>query len=166
MGAVTANATTSTGATSNTVPLARLMGMAFRQLIDDLHARLAERGWTDVRQSFGFVLLAIRDEETTTTELARLLGVSKQATSKLLDAMALGRYVERRSAVSGDGRVKTVALAPRGHELLTAVEAIYTELEAEWSEVIGATGLEQTRARLERVLRSRHGGQLPQLRPA
>ena len=147
------------------VPLARLMGMAFRQLIDDLHIRLKAQGWHDVRPSYGFVLLAIRDQDTTTTELARLLGVTKQATSKLLDAMEHGRYVERRSGI-GDGRSKAVALAERGHELLAAVEAIYAELESEWADVIGTTALEQTRTRVERVLRARHGGQLPRLRPA
>jgi DNA-binding MarR family transcriptional regulator len=147
------------------IPLARLMGMGFRQLIDDLHVRLEARGWHDVRPSYGFVLLAIRDQDTTTTVLADVLGVTKQATSKLLDAMEHGRYIERRST-GGDGRMKTVTLAPRGHELLAAVEAIYTELESEWAAIIGPTGLEQTRTRLERVLRARHGGQLPQLRPA
>ena len=65
------------------VPLARLMGMGFRLLIDDLHDRLAAQGWRDIRPAYGFALLAIRDGETTTTELARLLGVTKQATSKL-----------------------------------------------------------------------------------
>jgi DNA-binding MarR family transcriptional regulator len=147
------------------IPLARLLGMAFRQLVDDLHVRLVERGWHDVRESYGFVLLAVRDRDTTTTELARLLGVSKQAVSKLLDMMEDGRYVHR-SAATDDGRVKTVALAPRGRDLLAAVEAIYAELEAEWAGVIGATALEQTRMRVERVLRARHGGDLPQLRPA
>ena len=146
------------------VPMARLLGMAFRHLVDDLHVRLEMQGWDDVRQSYGVVLLALRHQDSTTTDLARLMDVTKQATSKLLDAMEEGRYIERRSG-NNDGRVKVVALAPRGHELLAAVEAIYTELESEWAEVIGTTGLEQTRHRLERVLRARHGGELPQLRP-
>lgn len=146
------------------VPLARLLGMAFRQFVDDLHVRLKDRGWDDVRPSYGFVLLAIRDQDTTTTALAELLGVSKQATSKLLDAMVASEFIERR-VHPDDGRVKTIALAPRGQELLSAVEEIYAELEAEWSEVIGETALGQTRSRLDRALRARHGGALPQLRP-
>ena len=52
---------------ASSLPLARLMGMAFRQMIDDLHAALRDQGWDDVRESYGFVLLAIREEETTTT---------------------------------------------------------------------------------------------------
>lgn len=146
------------------IPLARLMGMAFRQMIDDLHVRLVERGWLDVRQSFGFVLLAIRDHQTTTTELAALLGVSKQATSKLLDAMEESGFVARRGAPE-DGRIKTVALAPRGRLLLAEVEQIYSDLEAQWAQVIGEAALRQTRSRLEQVVRDRQGGELPRLRP-
>jgi len=76
------------------------------------------------------------------------------------------RRLVRRRASDDDARTKVVALAPRGHELLAAVELIYADLEAEWAEVIGPTAVEQTRTRLERVLRARHGGELPQLRPA
>ena len=146
------------------VPLARLVGMAFRQLVDDLHGALRARGWTDVRESYGFVLLALRDQQTTTGELAGLLGVSKQATSKLLEAMEAGGFVTRRPA-SDDGRTKVVTIATRGRELLVEVEAIYAELEAGWADVIGEVALDQTRSRIERVVRSRHDGTLPSLRP-
>ena len=42
------------------VPMARLLAMAYRQLIDGLHERLPAVGFTDVRPSYGFVLLAVR----------------------------------------------------------------------------------------------------------
>ena len=112
------------------MPLARLLAVAYRQLIDGLHRRLAEAGWEDVRPTYGFVLLALRDRERSVSELAGLLGVSKQATSKLLDQMAEGRCVTR-AVSTDDARRRTVALAQRGHELLAAVEAIYADLEAE-----------------------------------
>lgn len=147
------------------MPLARLLGLGFRQLIDDLHVRLVERGWTDVRESYGFVLLALREQETTTTELGALLGVSKQAMSKLLDAMDAAGYVERRDDPR-DGRAKAVGLAGRGRALLAVVESIYTDLEAEWAGVIGPAAVVDLRHGIEAVLRSRHGGELPRLRPA
>ena len=146
------------------IPLARLLAMAFRMLVDDLHAALADAGWTDVRESYGFVLLALRAGDQSVTELARLLGVSKQATSKLLDGMESSGYVERRDA-GHDARAKAVGIAPRGRELLAAVETIYARLEDEWAAVIGGTALQQTRTRVERVLRARFGDDLPRLRP-
>ena len=146
------------------VPLARLLVIAYRQLIDGLHERLRERGWTDVRESYGFVLLATRGAPTTTTDLAALLGVSKQATSKLLDAMEASGYVMR-SVDPDDARVKVVELAPRGHQLLAVVEQVYAELEGEWASTIGAAGIEQIRGDLTEVLLANNDGVLPPVRP-
>jgi len=131
---------------------------------DGLHERLHERGWADVRESYGFVLLATRGAPTTTTDLAALLGVSKQATSKLLEAMEVSGYV-RRTADPIDARVKVVELADRGHELLAVVEQVYAELEAEWAATIGSAAVEQVRAGLLGVLLAGNEGTLPAVRP-
>jgi DNA-binding MarR family transcriptional regulator len=146
------------------VPMARLLAMSYRLLIDGLHARLREQGWTDVRPAFGFVLLATRDRATTSTELAAVLGISKQAASKLVDAMKDAGYVSRSPGVR-DARERTVELAERGHRLLSAVEQIYQDLEAEWGEVIGDRAVGQTRRNLSRVVLAAHGGEFPAIRP-
>ena len=88
-------------------PLARLFAVGYRQLIDGLHDRLRDRGWTDVRPAFGFVLLAARDQPTSVTELAELMGMTKQAASKLVDAMVSSGYIQRgtdprRAAAAGN----------------------------------------------------------------
>jgi DNA-binding MarR family transcriptional regulator len=98
--------------------------MAFRDLIDGLHDRLVERGWHDVRGSYGYVFLAVRDEAHTTTEIGSLVGMTKQAASKLIDAMEASGYV-RRHADAHDARAKLVSATARGRRLLEAVEAIY-----------------------------------------
>src|SRR5262249_37639909 len=100
-------------------PLARLFAIAYRQLIDGLHDRLRAQSWTDVRPAFGFVLLAAREQPTSVTELATLMGMTKQAASKLVDAMVSGGYV-RRGADAEDGRQRPVSLTGRGEELLSA----------------------------------------------
>jgi DNA-binding MarR family transcriptional regulator len=138
--------------------------MAFRDLIDDLHERLAERGWNDVRPPYGFVLLAARERSTTAAELATLLGISKQATSQLLDAMSSANYV-RREPSAVDARQRAVVLTARGRELLAAVEAVYQELDDEWAEIIGRSALESLRTAITQVLLDRHRGQLPPVRP-
>lgn len=147
------------------IPLARLLALAFNWMIDELHERLRANGWDGVRPAFGFHLLALRDAPLTTTELAARLGVSKQAASKVADAMVAQGLVERTQHES-DGRQWLLALAPRGHALLDEVEAIYAELEAEWAAVIGDTALGETRLRLATVLDAVHGGTLPPIRPA
>jgi DNA-binding MarR family transcriptional regulator len=161
VGAVAARA--GTGGAPDGPPLARLFAIAYRQLIDGLHERLRELGWTDVREAFGFVLLAARDRPTSITELSALLGITKQAASKLVDVMAGCGYVSR-GADPRDGRQRPVALTGRGQELLAVVEQVYAELEYRWAEVIGAGPVEAMRRDLLRVL-SGGDGPLPPVRP-
>jgi DNA-binding MarR family transcriptional regulator len=143
-------------------PLARLFAIAYRSLIDGLHERLRARGWDDVRPTYGFVLLAARDG-TTATELAALMGVTKQAASKLVDAMEDARYVTRGPGMR-DARQRRVELTERGEELLAAVESIYAELEDSWAAVIGRDHLERVRTDLVAVLAGPDGA-LPAVRP-
>lgn len=145
-------------------PLARLFAVGYRQLIDGLHDRLQARGWTDVRPAFGFVLLAARDQPTSVTELAGLMGMTKQAASKLVDAMVSGGYVQR-GADSHDGRQRPVTLTGRGEDLLSAVEDVYAELEEGWAKMIGPSHLDRMRRDLMRILCDPGTGQLPPVRP-
>lgn len=146
------------------VPLARLLALAFRLLIDGLHARLAAGGWVGVRPAFGFALLALADGPATLTALTGVLGTSKQAVSQLVDDMIASGYVTR-TVHPDDARARLVALSESGHRLLAAVEEIYHELEDGWAEVIGAGSVEQVRADLQAVLRASYGDALPPLRP-
>jgi DNA-binding MarR family transcriptional regulator len=146
------------------VPLARLFAIGYRQLVDGLHDRLRARGWTDVRPAFGFALLAARDRPTSATELAELMGMSKQAASKLVDAMVGGGYLQR-GTDSRDGRQRPVSLTGRGEDLLAAVEEVYAELEAGWAELIGVAHVDRMRRDLMQVLSDPGDGQLPPVRP-
>jgi DNA-binding MarR family transcriptional regulator len=144
-------------------PLARLFAIAYRLLIDGLHDRLQARGWTDVRPAYGFVLLAARDQPASVTGLASLMGMTKQAASKLVEAMVAGGYLERGEDPE-DGRQRPVYLTARGEELLRSVEQIYSELEAQWADVIGAPHIQRMRRDLVCVL-SGTNGELPPVRP-
>ena len=152
------------GAAHPSVPLARLLAMAYRHLVVGLHERLAARGWRDVRPQYGYVLLACRARPTTSGELAGMLGVSKQAASKLADAMVEEGLLRRRTS-STDSRAKPLSLTARGRRLLVQVEEIYLELEQEWADVLGRARVEQVRAGLVEVLTSAYGGELPPVRP-
>jgi DNA-binding MarR family transcriptional regulator len=146
------------------IPLARLFAMAYRQLIEELHDRLAQRGWTDVRPSYGFVLLAARETPTTATELATLMGTTKQAASKLAATMLSAGYLIE-APINDDARARPLRLTARGRKLLDAVERIYAELEADWADVIGTKSLERLRTDLTRAVIATHDGRLPPVRP-
>lgn len=153
-----------TDAASEPVPIARLLAMAYRLQMDELHGRLRAAGWTDVRPAYGFVLLAAREHATTATDLAVLMGTSKQAASKLVDSMEASGYV-RRTTSAVDGRQKEVVLARRGRKLLGVVEGIYRDLEAEWAAIIGVRAVQRLRRDLAAVVTDSHDGQLPPVRP-
>jgi DNA-binding MarR family transcriptional regulator len=55
-------------------------------------------------------------------------------------------------------------LTARGQELLRSVEQIYTEVEAQWTGVIGASHIQRRRRDLVRVLAG-PDGELPPVRP-
>jgi DNA-binding MarR family transcriptional regulator len=145
-------------------PLARLFAIAARSLVDDLHERLAVRGWRDVRQYDGYVLLAARDVGIRSSEVSVLMGITKQAASKQVDSM-VERGLVRRQVHPDDRRAKLVTLSPRGRRLLVAVEEIYVELEQRWAAILGFRQLQSLRDDLVTVLNELHGGRLPPVRP-
>jgi DNA-binding MarR family transcriptional regulator len=144
-------------------PLARLFAIAYRQLIDDLHRQLRVRGWHDVRPAYGFALLAAREAPITVTALADTMGMTKQAASKLVEAMVDGGFLDRATG-SADGRVRPFRLSRRGRRLLSAVEDIYVELERAWADRIGDAALDRLRADLQ-VAVAAPDGSLPAIRP-
>jgi DNA-binding MarR family transcriptional regulator len=146
------------------VPLARLFAMGLRSLLDDLHAGLRARGFS-VRPAFAFVLLASRERALTGADVASLMGITKQAASKLVDAMEAKHYLTRVPHPE-DARSKLLRIAPKGRRLLGAAEEIYLELETQWAHVIGKSRLDMLRADLTKALRASHGGELPPIRPA
>ena len=139
------------------------MAMGLRSLVDALHIGLKARGFP-VRPSFAFVLLASRQNPLTGHEVAQLLGITKQAASKLADDMEQQQLLTRKPHPS-DARAKLLHIAPKGRRLLAAAEEIYAESEAEWAAVIGYKRLDALRADLTEVLRVIHGGELPPIRP-
>jgi DNA-binding MarR family transcriptional regulator len=145
------------------VPLARLLAMSFRSLVDGLHARLEQRG-IEVKPVFAFVLLASRERPLTGNDVADLLGMTKQAASKLVDAMEQAQYLARKPHPE-DARAKLLHITQKGRRVLEAAEKIYRELEADWARTIGKQRVEAIRADLTAVLRAAHGGKLPAVRP-
>ena len=145
------------------VPLARLFAIGYRALVDGLHEELPRRGWSDVRPAFGFVLLALRESPASLRDLPAVLGTSKQAVSKLVDAMVAGGYVER-DTDPDDARAKRVRLSERGRQLLAVVEEVYAELERDWAAVLGEERLSRLRQDLTAVLSATSGGRLPAVR--
>lgn len=150
-------------ASDGSLPLARLFAIAYRQLITDLHTELAPKGWTDVRPAYGFALLALREGPLSSSELGVAMGMTKQASSKLVEALANAGYAQR-GEPTDDARVRPVELTQRGRDLQAAAEGIYRELEDRWARIIGPDRLAALRDDLISVVRQ-DDGELPPVRP-
>jgi DNA-binding MarR family transcriptional regulator len=124
--------------------------LAFRVLIDELHAELARQGHPDMRPMHGFVMQAIGPDGTTAVELGRTLGVSKQAAGKTIDTLERVGYVER-TADPHDTRRKIVRLTPYGRDALDRSARIFDTLRARWAAELGEDRLQALESDLRRM---------------
>jgi DNA-binding MarR family transcriptional regulator len=124
--------------------------LAFRVLIDDVHAELARQGHPDLRPMHGFVLQAIGPDGTTAAELGRRLGISKQAAGKTIDALEQLGYLER-GPDPADARRKVVRLTGRAVDALELSARTFDDLRARWAEVLGPARLRALEADLRVV---------------
>ncbi|WP_298328256.1 MarR family transcriptional regulator [Haloactinopolyspora sp.] len=123
--------------------------LAFRGLIDALHAELARQGHPHVRPMHGFALQALAGGATA-AELGRRLGVSKQAAGKTIDALERLGYVER-GTDPGDARRKVARVTDRGFDVLTRSATVLDDLRGEWERTLGAERLAALEYDLRRV---------------
>ncbi|WP_336207472.1 MarR family winged helix-turn-helix transcriptional regulator [Nonomuraea sp. LPB2021202275-12-8] len=124
--------------------------LAFRVLIDELHAELGRQGHPDVRPMHGFVMQAIGPHGTTAVELGRALGVTKQAAGKTIETLERIGYVER-TQDPADTRRKIVRLTPYGLDALTRSARIFDDLRARWAAELGEDRLNALESDLRKV---------------
>ncbi|HEX4521493.1 MAG TPA: MarR family transcriptional regulator [Gaiellaceae bacterium] len=87
-----------------------------------VRARLAEGGFDDLPANGPYVLGGMANRGGTAGDLVRQLGVSRQATSQLIDTLVLRGYLER-DPDPGDRRRMTIELTDRGRSAAAAVRA-------------------------------------------
>jgi hypothetical protein len=66
-----------------------------RTIIDDLHQRLAQLGYNDVRPAHGFAFQRIAPDGATGNELAEFLDITKQAASEMVDYLEKHGYLRQ-----------------------------------------------------------------------
>jgi len=124
--------------------------LAFRVLIDELHAELARQGHPQIRPMHGFVMQAIGPRGTTAVELGRTLGVSKQAAGKTVETLERIGYVER-TRDDQDTRRKIVRLTPFGMDALNRSAQIFDTLRARWASELGEDRLRALESDLRKM---------------
>jgi DNA-binding MarR family transcriptional regulator len=123
---------------------------AFRAVVDDLHAELAERGHPGARPLHGFALQAVGPDGATLSELGRRLGVSKQAAGKTAGVLTRLGYVERAPDPT-DARAVRLRRTARGEELLALSAAGFERIRSGWAAELGAERMRRLEDDLERL---------------
>lgn len=116
------------------------------------HARI---GIPDVRPKHGFVIRAVGAEQPTVGRLAELLETSKQAASKLADAMVRDGFLERFTD-ERDRRSTRLKLAAKGARVRKRAIELSARMEAELTAEVGAAEVRTFRKVLTRLL-AQHG---------
>lgn len=139
--------------------------MALSAVVEELHERLEAAGWEPARPLWGFVLLAVREEPRSISEIGHILGITKQAAAKVVEGLTEAGLVRRKPDRS-DRRATAVTLTPRGARFLAIAQLSYAEIEDGWAAVIGGPALAALRRSLIEILRARYGDEQPPVRPA
>ncbi|MEU6172085.1 MarR family transcriptional regulator [Streptantibioticus parmotrematis] len=145
------------------VPL--LLAIAYRAMTDHFHARLAELGREPLRPAHGYTFRYLADHpRATTVDLAAHLGVTKQAASKTVAELADWGYL-RREPHPTDRRAQVLALTERGHDYLRLADRLWSEVERDLADVVGADRVTALGHDLRAYIRHVYGDQPVPLRP-
>ena len=135
---------------STQIDFGLLLAQALNAYVAHLHRALGERGFADLRPTFGLPLRALHRRPQTLTELAGALGVSKQAAAKLVRELEVRRLVEREPSPD-DGRATLLRLSGRGRALVAAAIEIGNTVEGDLTGRLGDDAAAGLRAGLERL---------------
>jgi DNA-binding MarR family transcriptional regulator len=114
-----------------------------QRMLDALHAG----GFGDLAMAHLGVLQYPGPDGQRPSELAAQLGMSKQAVNYLLGELEEGGYVERRPHPE-DRRSRRIHVTERGRAVAAVIRAAVSEVEREWSTILGEERFAQLRALL------------------
>jgi DNA-binding MarR family transcriptional regulator len=134
--------------------LALLLLGGFRHMAGAAQAELSRRGYPGITAANELAMRAIAAGASSASELARAIGVSKQAAAKVISALEERGYVGR-SDDPKDARRKLVTVTDRGTASMQEGEAILDDLRVEWRQKIGADNLARLEADLIKLVGSR-----------
>ena len=146
------------------MPLVRLLSMAVTVALEELHTELRDRGHGALRPAHGYALNAVLNGRNTASEIAPLLGMTKQGAAKLVQTLLDEGYLAIGDTDGEDGRRKPLALTEKGHEAIQVSVDIQTRIEREWAELVGPRRMATARAALERAVTNAGDGDYPPVR--
>jgi DNA-binding MarR family transcriptional regulator len=121
-----------------------LLFLPYRAMEARVFAGLAAAGFDDFTPAQAHVFQRIAADGSRLTELAERAGITKQSVGFLVDRLERSGYVERVPDPT-DRRARLVRIADRGKRSVEASRTIVAEVEAEWTEHLGAERMARLR---------------------
>src|SRR3712207_983184 len=121
--------------------LLRLLVEGSRALEGRLYEGLRAAGYGDVRPAHYAVFRYLEDDGSRVTELAEVVGMTKQSMGELVAYLEERGYIERHPDPR-DGRAKIVVLTEKGQRGIEAAAERIAEIEAELARWMGKERLE------------------------
>jgi DNA-binding MarR family transcriptional regulator len=131
--------------------LAQLLRIPFQALVTELHERLAERGYPDIRPAHTMIFALVDRDGMRLSELAERAQMTKQLVNYMVTSIEELGYVERVPDPE-DGRAKIVRLTERGYQASQAGKEIIQSIEQAWADKLGARDMQELRSLLERLV--------------
>jgi DNA-binding MarR family transcriptional regulator len=129
-------------------PLIDLLLRGYRWFEDSLLSRLDEAGWPEITRAHSLVFAHLDLGGTRPSELARRIGITRQAVNQTLgELVALGLVALVPDPASR--RSKLVVLTPVGKITVESAQAVFQQLEDELATRIGRAGVAELRRALE-----------------
>ena len=133
-------------------PLPALLTDVKEHLVGQLHRRLAEEGFGDLRHRHGPTFRFIDEVGCRLTDLADCTGLTKQGIGEVVSELEQLGYVERVPAPA-DRRAKIIRLTERGQKCQGAAARILGDIEQTWTGRFGDDRMTALRHVLEAVVR-------------
>ncbi|NOT65637.1 MAG: winged helix-turn-helix transcriptional regulator [Methylotenera sp.] len=118
------------------IPIGRLLLDAFKWFDESLLASLKVQGWPNISHSQSTVMAYLPNDGIRISELARRLGISRQAAQKSVRELEAVNLVKT-EIDSSNLSAKIVLLTPQGKAIVAAALATFAEIESKLSERIG-----------------------------
>ncbi|MEU6895132.1 MarR family transcriptional regulator [Streptomyces sp. NPDC046557] len=106
------------------------------RLVQEIHTRVTEQGFEDLRPAHGYAFARISLGGATTADLAEHLGVSKQAAAQLVEELVRKGYVVRLPHPH-DARARLLGLTEAGWAATRAADQAAKAAVAPWREALG-----------------------------
>lgn len=132
-------------------PLGRFLILLFREFEDDLVRRLEREGYKDVSTVDLNVLRFVRPTGSTSIEIAKLAGVSKQAIAKSIANIETKGYIKRRKNAD-DGRSQIIVFTAKGMRLLQTSIAAIAQIESIYEAKLGKKSFADLKSSLAQLM--------------